>query len=531
MEKLYKWIAFIIIFHSTAVFAQVPQLNSYPGSSAVVYLDFDGHTVNGTSWNVAGPINCAPSGLDQMQVIEVFNRIAEDYRPFAINVTTDSTKFLVAPVDRRMRVIFTISSQWYGNAGGVAFVGSFIWGDDTPCFVFTALLSYNPKNVAEAGAHEAGHTLGLYHQAVYDGSCNRVSEYNLGQGSGEIGWAPIMGAAYYQNFTLWSNGPNNFGCTNYQTELEILTSANGFGYRPDDHKDIFDSATNTSVSNNRFLIDGTIEKNTDRDLFKFIQASASRFVLSGMPYSVGTGNQGSNLDMQVSLYNGSQHLLNVYNPGLLLNSVIDTILNTGTYYLRIEGRGNIYAPNYASLGSYSLQGDFSPAMPLPLRKLELQGRNNIDRHEFSWIIDADETVVDQRIEVSGDGRNFEMLSSLQAPDRSFQYNPTLNGNLQYRLKVKFDNGREHYSNIVTLRSVNENSPQLIGNPVSGSVVTIKSPSRMNYSIYDMKGRIIKQSKVERGINQINSGMISNGVYVIRFDNGDNEWRLRFVKSN
>ena len=40
-----------------------------------------------------------------------------------------------------------------------------------------------------------------------------------GLGSGEIGWAPIMGVGYYKNFTLWNNGPNSFGCTNYQSDL------------------------------------------------------------------------------------------------------------------------------------------------------------------------------------------------------------------------------------------------------------------------------------------------------------------------
>ena len=71
--------------------AQVPLLNSYPSAQAAIFLDFDGHTVNGSSWNYNGPIVCGASGLDNSQVAEIFNRVAEDYRPFNINVTTDST--------------------------------------------------------------------------------------------------------------------------------------------------------------------------------------------------------------------------------------------------------------------------------------------------------------------------------------------------------------------------------------------------------------------------------------------------------
>ena len=110
--------------------AQSPVLSSYPSASAAIFLDFDGHTVEGTSWNWSLPaIECQPSGLNATQITEIFNRVAEDFRPFNINVTTDSTKFLAAPANQRMRVIVTTTSSWYGNsAGGVAFIASFTLG-------------------------------------------------------------------------------------------------------------------------------------------------------------------------------------------------------------------------------------------------------------------------------------------------------------------------------------------------------------------------------------------------------------------
>jgi hypothetical protein len=156
MKNLFRPGLIVLSLISTlAVTAQVPQLSSYPSASAVVFLDFDGQTVNGTSWNYNGPIVCGASGLNNSQITEVFNRVAEDYRPFDINITTDSTKYLAAPVNKRTRVILTVTSDWYGSAGGVSFVGSFTWGDDTPCFVFSALLNYNVKYIADAAAHES----------------------------------------------------------------------------------------------------------------------------------------------------------------------------------------------------------------------------------------------------------------------------------------------------------------------------------------------------------------------------------------
>src|SRR5262245_10148228 len=113
--------ALIVLALAGAVSAnsQVPVLSSYPSANGVVFLDFDGHTVNGTSWNYNGPIVCGASGLTSTQIETVFNRVAEDYRPFDVNVTTDSTKYLAAPATKRMRVILTVSSSWYGSAGGV----------------------------------------------------------------------------------------------------------------------------------------------------------------------------------------------------------------------------------------------------------------------------------------------------------------------------------------------------------------------------------------------------------------------------
>jgi hypothetical protein len=400
--------------------AQVPVYNSLPSAAATIYLDFDGHLVSGTSWNMNGAFQCAPSNLSDDKIREVFNRVAEDYRPFNVNITTDSAKYQQAPAFQRMRVVLTISSQWYGSAGGVSYVGSFNWGDNTPSFVFTALLNYNAKNIAEATAHEIGHTLGLRHQAAYDGNCIKTAEYNAGIGSGEIGWAPIMGVGYYRNFTLWNNGANPYGCTNYQDDLGIITGpANGFGFRPDDHSNQTDqTATATQFINNQFNLSGVIEKISDRDVFRFALPVPGNFHVDALPYNIGSGNLGSNLDMQVELINSSNEVIGIYNPDLLLSSQIDTMLNAGTYFIRVEGKGNQYAPEYASLGSYNLNAVYQPSVVLPVHRIELNGSSENNRHSFNWIIEADEAVAQQVLEVADNGTDFRPTAALTPATRS-----------------------------------------------------------------------------------------------------------------
>jgi hypothetical protein len=146
----------------------IPKLNSFPAASATIYLDFDGHNVNSAVWNNGVAFTCLPAGMSDIQITEVFNRVSEDYRPFNINITTDSTVFYAAPLAKRIRVVVTPTSAWYTGVGGVSYVGSFTWGDDTPCFVFCDRLGPNiPKMVAECCSHESGHSVGLSHQSKY----------------------------------------------------------------------------------------------------------------------------------------------------------------------------------------------------------------------------------------------------------------------------------------------------------------------------------------------------------------------------
>lgn len=515
--------------------AQTPALSSNPAAQAVIFLDFDGHYLAGTSWNWNGDIDCGASGLTNEKITEVFDRVAEDYRPFNINITTDSTKFNAAPLGKRMRVIVTTTSSWYGSAGGVAFVGSYSWGDDSPCFVFSALLNYNVKNVSEAVSHEAGHTLGLYHQSKYDNTtCSKISDYYSGQGTGEIGWAPIMGVGYYQNFTLWNNGPNSLGCTNYQSDLDIITSANnGFGYRTDDHGTTFATATQPTFSSDQFTAKGIIERNTDQDMFKFIMPSTGRFQLDAIPYNVGSNNAGSNLDMQVTIYNEAETVLSVYNPNTLLSSLADTTLNAGTYYLKVEGKGNLYAPSYASLGSYSLQGRINNSgEPLPLHKLELKVTQQADQHQLNWVVEADEKVLQQFVEVSTDGKNFSTLAEVKADSRSYLYKPGTNPTYQYRVHVLFDNGRRYYSNIAIaiLRENNTSQrPKLVSNLISTNEVYVNSPGNFSYTVLDFNGRMVSKGQLLNGINQISIHRMIAGMYIIHFAGNNQQWTDKLLR--
>ncbi len=240
--------------------------------------------------------------------------------------------------------MITETYQWYGNgAGGVSFIGSFTWGN-TPCFVFSLLLNYNTKMIAEAVSHEAGHTLGLYHQAKYDASGVIISEYNSGQGAGEIGWAPIMGVGYYQNETIWHNGPNPYGATSYQDDVAIITNAIG-STNTDDY-----SNTTTNAKSLTGSLDGLINNTGDIDFF-YVDNTTTKNI-SVTPFSVAANNIGANLDLVLKIYNSSGILISTVDNPNALN--VTTTLDPGKYYLAVTTIANQYAGTYGMLGKYNI---------------------------------------------------------------------------------------------------------------------------------------------------------------------------------
>ncbi|MES1215163.1 MAG: hypothetical protein ABUT20_06595 [Bacteroidota bacterium] len=315
---------------------------STSSGGSVIYLDFDGAYVSGTMWNYSG--NLASANLTTAQVAEIVNRVSNDYSPFNVTVTTNQADYDAANRYKRIKVIVTETWEWYGKVGGVSYIGSFTWGDNTPSFVFSLLLNYNVKYISEAISHEAGHTLGLYHQSKYDASCTKLSEYNSGVGSGETGWAPIMGVGYYQNETLWHNGQSGNGCSSMQDDVAIITSALG-GAKADDYSNTTNNAKPLSGT-----LDGLINNNKDVDFF-YVDNTTSK-TISVLPFSVGANNAGANLDLVLKVYSNSGALVSTINDPALLSA--STTLAPGKYYLSVSTASNQYANNYGMLGRYNI---------------------------------------------------------------------------------------------------------------------------------------------------------------------------------
>lgn len=335
---------------ATAPLSSLPQLNSLPGSQFTLFLDFDGGYTTGWEstavytppYDFDGNLNSfSTAELNSIQ--EIWTRVAEDYAPFNINVTTVDPGNLTNGRTAKM-AIGGDYSDWFGDpAGGVAYVGGFFNAASNVGFVFSdALANGVARYVAEAASHEAGHLFGLWHQSEYSSSGSKTSEYSDGNSQ----WAPIMGVGYYSSVTTWYNGPNNLGPNSLQDDMSILSGgSNGFGYRTDEAADNFQSTTSLSLSGSSVSGNGVIGRNTDQDWYRFSTSGGS------VSISATVANVGANLDTVLELRRTDGSLVGAASPTTSLSATVTANLAAGDYFLVVKSTGV-----YGFVGQYTLSG-------------------------------------------------------------------------------------------------------------------------------------------------------------------------------
>ncbi|NBY42281.1 MAG: PKD domain-containing protein [Verrucomicrobia bacterium] len=362
-------------YTSTALYplTQTFLLHSRAGAAKVIYLDFKGHVTTGTSWNTtyaAGANITTPafdtdgspttfSASEQAVIQEVWKRVSEDYAAWDVDVTTEDPGLesirRTSTSDAKYGVRCVIggsSSQWLGSAaGGVAYVGSFGQSvattnttNDVPAFIFPQELSNNAKYIAEAAAHEIGHTLGLYHSSQTNGN-----EYYAGHAD----WAPIMGVGYYKDVVQWTKGDYPLS-NNTQDQIYLITLR--VPRLTDEHGS---TATTASVVSGQTLVaGGVISDRSDTDWFK-ITAGQGVVNVNGLAAS-----PSANLKLSLSLVDEAGNVL-ATGTSSGMNSNLSVPVLGGNYYIVVDGVATGDAltayTDYSSIGRYSLAGSWTPA--------------------------------------------------------------------------------------------------------------------------------------------------------------------------
>jgi hypothetical protein len=370
--------------------------HSKPGSAYVIYLNFAGETVTNTAWNSSlgrSQIPAVPfstdsdyttfSDAEQTAIQRVWLRVAEDYAPFNVDVTTERPATMGSTTAEALITRNTdadTNPNPSSSAGGVAYVSVFggsSYSYYRPAWIYFNNLGNNESYIAEAASHELGHNLGLSHDGLTDGT-----EYYGGHGSGDISWGPIMGTGYGRNVSEWSKG--EYYMAN-NTQDDLATIASRIPYRADDHGNTAATATPLVVTGGTNIVStrpdtdptnlnpankGILEQNTDVDVFSFVTGNGP-VSLAVNPWTMPSGTRGGNLDILLELRGESGSLLLTNNPASQTLAQIQTTLPVGKYYLFIRntGTGSPLTANptgytaYGSIGQYFISGYVSPALP------------------------------------------------------------------------------------------------------------------------------------------------------------------------
>lgn len=384
-----------------SLLASIPVLHSHPEATNKIYLDFDGQTVISPNLEF-DYIHAPPYDLDGVPydnqgqpsfneeevaaMLTIWERMAEDFRPFDVDVTTvdpfvdDPTLF---EQDRGIRVLFTTrfdegrggtGAQWFQRGSlGFASLGAWRHDFDSPAWVF----STDAVTAGEIGSHEVGHAIGLTHDGDSAATGFR-REYRGPHGSGETAWSPIMG--FGTGLTHWDKGEYP-GATNPQHDFGHV--AFDLGIRPDDYATI---APLVEPGDSAVHREGIIETQGDVDTFSFEITTPGTLV----DIQVQPWHNGPNLDIGISLLSLSGGRIfhssdPIVNPVDRLSSQFQLPLDPGTYYLLVDGVGK--APvegdpgysDYGSLGYYKITGTLGGAAHTPG---DINGDNTLDASDI-----------------------------------------------------------------------------------------------------------------------------------------------------
>lgn len=515
-------------------------LASRPGADHTIYLDFDGHTTAGTSWNGSVPSIVSPAydtngvpdewTASELDIIRAsFEAVAEDFAPFDINVTTiepatgDLTYDGAGDTRWGTRVVITRDTDLSCGCGGIAYIGSFDDRSDEPVFVFNT----SRTGVIEAISHEVGHAMLLAHDGQVD-----TSTYYRGHGSGDQSWGPVMGAAYNRTVTQWSagayNAANNIGAdANYgngENDLAIIASlsnGNGFGWIDDDHGDTAASATLVGSG----TVNGTISTSSDKDVF-LVQTE------SGLRAEVLTHPTNPNLDPSLTLSAVDGTILAVSNDPTSLGAVIDRPdLAAGSYLLTIDGVGwgtpLASTPtgwtDDGSLGNYALDvvvADGPPDTDPPAAPTGLAvGSVGFDVVDLFWQANAEADLASYRLERSAQGGTWQAVAAIDAPSVTYTDRAVVpSTNYRYRL-------------IALDRSGNESARS--AEVVAATLAEPKAPdfAVSELTVHGTVSGTFAATAAADGVVELLAEASSGGRPSLRFDRLDHRWELPVTSGN
>lgn len=361
----------------------LPLHHSNPGAPWTVYIDVESRSIPvHQNMRLAlglrqGIVNTSGLTLDadaatftaeeQLLVSRIWARVAEDFAPFDVDVTTERPASFATDSWGGGRVLWNLvtrsetavgfpAGSLFGIAATAQLCGISTSFQGQPTFTFWGTTTpMNHDLIADTISHEAGHVFGLVHDGFMLG--NTFMSYYGGHGTGPTSWGPLMGGPTARNVTQWSAGeyPNasNGNVCGPGFQDDIANIGRAVGFRTDDVGDT--SATSAALT---LPATGVIGSPTDVDVYALPPASEGRIDVT--PFRAGDLTDGGNLDVAAEIVNAAGLVVASADEVSATAATLSATLPPGQHFLRIRASFDpTNYPIYGSAGRYTVTGTFT----------------------------------------------------------------------------------------------------------------------------------------------------------------------------
>ncbi|HUC82488.1 MAG TPA: FG-GAP-like repeat-containing protein [Flavisolibacter sp.] len=160
---------------------------------------------------------------------------------------------------------------------------------------------------------------------------------------------------------------------------------------------------------------------------------------------------------------------------------------------------------------------------LPVQGLTLAATKKAGAAIINWQTQSEQNALDFLVQHSSNGTNWTTIGTVTANGNStiashysFVHQQPVTGVNFYRLIQRDNNGRFIHSSVVTLAwTAPASSLAVYPNPVVGKKLSVVLEEAVTVQVYDARGVMVLQQKMQKGLNELNLSGFASGMYLLQ----------------